>query len=103
MQEHGSLVLKGRDDMALVERIESVSVAELHELVQVHAVFVQLEERLAENRGVDDVDGQVVRVDERAAHEIGNGEADFLGFAFQDIPFLLCHTNENVLFFFPHL
>ena len=46
--------------MALVERIESVGVAELHELVQVHAVLVQLEERLAENRGVDDVDGQVV-------------------------------------------
>ena len=79
--------------MALVERIESVGVAELHELVQVHAVLVQLEERLVENRGVDDGDGQVVRVDERAAHEIGNGEADFLGFAFQDLPLLICHSD----------
>ena len=79
--------------MALVERIESVSVAELHELVQVHAVFVQLEERLAKNRSVDDIDGQIVRVDERAAHEIGNGEADFLGFAFQDFLFSCCQTQ----------
>ena len=79
--------------MTLVERIKSVGVAELHELVQVHAVLVQLEERLAENRGVDDVDGQVVRVDERAAHEIGNGEADLFGFAFQNLPLLICHSD----------
>ena len=79
--------------MALVERIKPVGVAKLHKLIQVHAVLVQLEERLAENRGVDDVDGQVVRVDERAAHEIGNGEADFLGFAFQDSPLLVCHSD----------